>query len=394
MEFSVAYAPTNDGFRFYDKVSKQDVNSTVHEYYVKHHAASGSAQEWLHRIQNNQISFTATGKPAAADSVLKAGDRLTYFRLPWAEPEAPSSITLLYEDEHVLAIAKPAGLQVLPKASFCQRTVLGLLQAYQQQVRRTRYPGSQQAVPVHRLGRGTSGVLLCSCTVAARRKLCRDFSASTELGVLSSRHRNARVESESLFQQGTASGSSGGGKMISDCTAAPQRPLGKTYRALVAGIVEQDKGEVDVAIGPVSYPGLSSGLFAASPSGKPARSLFRVLHRHAASSLVEVTILTGRPHQIRIHMAALGHPLVGDPLYGPGGMPLDAVVSASGLGAYGDAANAMPGDCGYHLHSMDLRFHHPATGAEMRLTAPVPAALQTPHQAAACSAAELLQSSA
>lgn len=91
------------------------------------------------------------------------------------------------------------------------------------------------------LPRVPAGVLLCSCTVAARRKLCRDFSASTELGVLSSRHRNARVESESLFQQGTASGSSGGGKMISDCTAAPQRPLGKTYRALVAGIVEQDK---------------------------------------------------------------------------------------------------------------------------------------------------------
>jgi hypothetical protein len=124
------------------------------------------------------------------------------------------------------------------------------------------------------------------------------------------------------------------------------------------------QGEVDVAIGPVSYPGLSSGLFAASASGKPARSLFRLLHRHADSTLMEVgaqhssnkrttsatadytaasmwlssaltctmlqplficvpqvTILTGRPHQIRIHMAALGHPLLGDPLYGPGGTP-------------------------------------------------------------------------
>jgi hypothetical protein len=56
-----------------------------------------------------------------------------------------------------LALAKPAGLQVLPKASFCQRTVLGLLAAYQQQVHSKRYPGSQQPVPVHRLGRGTSG---------------------------------------------------------------------------------------------------------------------------------------------------------------------------------------------------------------------------------------------
>ncbi|WIA13457.1 hypothetical protein OEZ85_007037 [Tetradesmus obliquus] len=266
MEFSSSYAPINDGFSYHDKVSKAGAKMTVPEYYCKHHAASGTSEEWMHRIHNNQITFTATGKAAATDSVLKAGDRLTYFRLPWAEPAAPSSITILYEDEHVLGLAKPAGLQVLPKASFCQRTVLGLLQAYQQQVRRLRYPGSQQPVPVHRLGRGTSGT------------------------------------------------------------------------------VQPNEGEVDVAIGPVSYPGLSSGLFAASTTGKPARSLFRVLHRHAGSTLVEVTILTGRPHQIRIHMAALGHPLLGDPLYGVGGTPLDTVVSGSRLGAYGDAGSAMPGE--------------------------------------------------
>eukprot|EP00882_Tetradesmus_deserticola_P013845 GHRQ01014704.1.p1 GENE.GHRQ01014704.1~~GHRQ01014704.1.p1 ORF type:complete len:395 (+),score=122.07 GHRQ01014704.1:351-1535(+) len=387
MEFSVSYATINDGFMYHDKISKHHVGSVVHDFYSKNHAASGTAEEWLQRIQNNQVLLSATGKPVAPDTVLKAGERLTYFRLPWAEPEAPSSISVLYEDEHVLAVAKPAGLQVLPKASFCQRTVLGLLQAYQQQVRCKRYAGSQQPVPVHRLGRGTSGVLLCSCTVAARQKLCRDFRASTEMGVRSSTHSSGTGESEGRRQQGAAGGCSSGGDSRDDCTAALERPLGKTYRALVSGIVEQDEGEVDVAIGPVSYPGLSNGLFAASPSGKPARSLFRVLHRHADSTLMEVTILTGRPHQIRIHMAALGHPLLGDPLYGPGGAPMVAVVSGSRLGAYGDAGNAMPGDCGYHLHSMDLRFHHPATGAEMRLTAPVPAALQTPQEAAACPAA-------
>jgi hypothetical protein len=136
------------------------------------------------------------------------------------------------------------------------------------------------------------------------------------------------------------------------------------------------QGEVFVPIGLVQYPGLSSGLFAATASGKPALSRFKVLARHKDSTLaevsnwgllfgqsltrssglvwffhlymclhaagmrvvlapcfhpqtatavglccVQVTILTGRPHQIRIHMAALGHPLVGDPLYGPGGVP-------------------------------------------------------------------------
>lgn len=283
----------------------------------------------------------------------RAGDRLTYFRLPWAEPAAPSSITILYEDEHVvstaanhgfckssssrscstshtcvllrllafallsqhcimpcccccchsrpahlqLGLAKPAGLQVLPKASFCQRTVLGLLQAYQQQVRRLRHPGSQQPVPVHRLGRGTSGelfnsvcklhwaaahcsaelssttagfcvcnrfrrlhvgdveqrpahlgdafnvtlvllgpagVLLCSCSLAARQKLCRDFSASTELGVLGSRMGDSAVQHTTASVGSDSSSSSG-------AATASERPLGKTYRALVSGTVQPNE---------------------------------------------------------------------------------------------------------------------------------------------------------
>lgn len=82
-----------------------------------------------------------------------------------------------------LGLAKPAGLQVLPKASFCQRTVLGLLQAYQQQVRRLRYPGSQQPVPVHRLGRGTSGELFNSvCKLHWAAAHCSAELSSTTAG--------------------------------------------------------------------------------------------------------------------------------------------------------------------------------------------------------------------
>eukprot|EP00879_Flechtneria_rotunda_P027962 GHRR01030031.1.p1 GENE.GHRR01030031.1~~GHRR01030031.1.p1 ORF type:complete len:174 (+),score=51.13 GHRR01030031.1:1315-1836(+) len=162
---------------------------------------------------------------------------------------------------------------------------------------------------------------------------------------------------------------------------AADRPLGKRYRALVTGVTAQDMGDVMVPIGPVLYPGLSTGLFAASPTGKPARSLFKVLHRHADSTLIEVTILTGRPHQIRIHMAASGHPLVGDPLYGPGGVPLASVVSGGKPGGCNRAAAVMPGDCGYNLHSVDIRFFHPATGASMVIEAPIPDILQVPCNA-------------
>jgi len=85
------------------------------------------------------------------------------------------------------------------------------------------------------------------------------------------------------------------------------------------------------------------------PGGKSARSRVRLLERRPDASLVEVTIETGRPHQIRIHLAAAGHPLVGDPLYADGGQ-----VAASGA--------ALPGDTGYWLHAERLALSHPATG--------------------------------
>jgi 23S rRNA pseudouridine1911/1915/1917 synthase len=77
-----------------------------------------------------------------------------------------------------------------------------------------------------------------------------------------------------------------------------------------------------------------------------------VLERRADSFLCDVTIDTGRPHQIRIHLAAAGHPLVGDPLYEAGGLPAPD-------------SRALPGDPGYLLHSAELRFRHPRTGREM-----------------------------
>jgi 23S rRNA pseudouridine1911/1915/1917 synthase len=92
----------------------------------------------------------------------------------------------------------------------------------------------------------------------------------------------------------------------------------------------------------------------------------RVLERRSRTSLVEVDIETGRPHQIRIHLAAAGHPLAGDPLYVAGGLP--------------DASNrALPGDLGYRLHALRLVLDHPVTGRRLTLECRPPAALrQTP----------------
>ena len=103
--------------------------------------------------------------------------------------------------------------------------------------------------------------------------------------------------------------------------------------------MQADAFEVDVPIGPVAHASYCGSVHAAVPGGgdgaRPALSRVRLLRRDEArnASLVEVEIPTGRPHQIRIHLAYAGHPLVGDPLYGSGGVPLPSAVAAAAEGA-------------------------------------------------------------
>ena len=124
-----------------------------------------------------------------------------------------------------------------------------------------------------------------------------------------------------------------------------------------------DAGAVRLAVtGFVPHPRLGQ-VHAASPQGKPALTHVRVLAADGGSAIVEATIPTGRPHQIRIHLAAAGHPLVGDPLYAAGGRP----AREPGL----------PGDPGYRLHAHRLGFPHPATGRRIELECPLPSALQS-----------------
>jgi len=129
------------------------------------------------------------------------------------------------------------------------------------------------------------------------------------------------------------------------------KKIGKRYRALAGGLPAWDEMTISTPIGLVPHALLGS-LHAAAPKGKPSRSQVAVLERREGSFLCDVRIETRRPHQIRIHLAAAGHPLVGDPLYGMGGLPaLDT--------------RSLPGDPGYHLHSAEISFIHPGTGREM-----------------------------
>ena len=244
------------------------------------------------------------------DETLTRGDRLSYRRLPWEEPEAPRDFKTLFEDEDVLALAKPSGLPVLPGGMFLENTLLYLV--------RQRY--GAECSPLHRLGRGTSGAILFT--------------------------RNART-ARSL------------------ATAMYERRILKVYLALASGTAMPDTFTVDAPIGPVPYRRPAT-VHAYRPDGRPSISHVRVVRRlpEENATLLEVTIPTGRPHQIRIHLSYAGYPLVGDSLYQQGGMPRTDGID--------DEHAALPGEAGYLLHSWKIRFPHPGKGEDVQVVCPPP----------------------
>jgi 23S rRNA pseudouridine1911/1915/1917 synthase len=149
------------------------------------------------------------------------------------------------------------------------------------------------------------------------------------------------------------------GQAASNLSANWNTPkIQKIYRALAQNIALHETYEILTPIGLVPHPRLGF-VWAANPSGKPAKSLAKVISRSTSTTTFEVTLYSGRPHQIRIHLASIGHPLVGDPLYGVTGQPLE---NHPGL----------PGDGGYLLHAQFLKFQHPITGEQINLEAALP----------------------
>lgn len=306
----------NQGWIYRDRITPQAAGLSVLEFYASRYRHS-SREDWQQRIEAGQIQ--SEGIPLADDHILTTGQRLTYHRPPWEEPPVPLDFEVLYEDGDILAIAKPAGLPVLPGGNFLTHTLLHQLTR--------RYP-NHPPVPVHRLGRGTSGLMLLARSPLARSVLSRQL------------------------REGTAT--------AADPAAA--RPMCKTYHARIGPCTLPETFTLTTPIGRVDHPVLGY-VYAASPTGLAAYSEGRILARSKTSTLVEVTIRTGRPHQIRIHLAAAGYPLLGDPLYTAGGLPQQWQPLPNG-------DMPVPGDIGYWLHAYRLIFPHPRTHAPMDLVAP------------------------
>ncbi|MEB3265239.1 MAG: pseudouridine synthase, partial [Cyanobacteriota bacterium] len=217
------------------------------------------------------------------------------------------------------------GLPVLPAGGFLEHTLLRMLE------RRHATDPAGLPRPVHRLGRFTTGLLVCARRPASRAWLSQ------------------------LLRDSTASG-------------APPA-CRKQYRALLQpGRLPLDPGqtlELTTPIGRRPHRRLGwiwAAAEPADPAPLAARSRLTLLRRRPDGDLVEVVIASGRPHQIRIHCAAAGAPLLGDPLYGPGGQA---------------RPGGLPGDGGYQLHAHRLELERP-DGASLVLTAPPPVALADP----------------
>lgn len=352
--FGLPWPELNDGLHYNDVVGPSDSELTLIEFYSSKYKNSAPLQGWLQRIQNGQISVD--GRVVKdPNTILSGGSELVYHRLPWKEPDAPHLLQVLYDDDHMIALNKPSGLQVLPGGLFQQRTVLKQLYWHLRKQNSSLTSQESHSVPVHRLGRGTSGILLCAKTKVAKTCLAAYFADGTSLV-----GANRKAER-------------GGTRQIS-----------KIYRALVTGIISEDKVVINQPIGIVRYLGVAKGLYVASSSGKPALSKVEVIERDGQQNrtLVQVEIESGRPHQIRIHLSFIGHPLLGDPLYIAGGQPklFDSEFvdeSYAHDGGYQRPANPVPGDCGYYLHAHRLVLSHPTTKQMITITAPLPSILQT-----------------
>ncbi len=251
----------------------------------------------------------------ASDKV-HAGEVYTVTLLP-PEPALPEAqampLRIVYEDADLLVVDKPAGLVVHPAAGNRDRTLVNALLAHCGDSL-SGIGGVARPGIVHRLDKDTSGLMVVAKHDAAHQALSRQFA---------------------------------------------DRSLSRVYQALVWGALNLVAGSVEGAIG--RHPRDRKKMAVVRHGGKAALTHYKLVERLGAgattASLIECKLATGRTHQIRVHMAHIGHPLVGDPTYGRGGK--------------------VAGFSRQALHAAELTFIHPRTGKAMRFTTPMPKDMAT-----------------
>jgi 23S rRNA pseudouridine1911/1915/1917 synthase len=256
------------------------------------------------------------GAAATKKHLAREGEHLSITLPPPARTDLVAQdlpLDIRFEDEDVIVLSKPAGLVVHPAAGHADGTLVNALLAHCGESLGSA-GGSMRPGLVHRLDKDTSGLMMVAKTDEAQAKLARDLKA---------------------------------------------RLVDRRYLVLVNGIVEPDSGVIDAPVG--RRPSDRMRMAVTDTAGaREARTTFRVLERFATSAaddgctLLECRLQTGRTHQVRVHMAFAGHPVVGDPLYGRTGG-----ANPWGLGRQ-------------FLHAWRLAFEHPRTGERLEFSDPPP----------------------
>lgn len=241
------------------------------------------------------------------------------------EPDGPRDFAVVYEDEDLLVVDKPAGLAIHPSARYYRNTLTTLLRERQS-------PGEKWDI-AHRLDRETSGIVVCGKRPEVSRRLKMAFE-----------------------RPGT---------------------IRKEYLAIVHGWPEEDEREIDLPLALLDHPLRVKMGVVPEPEGKPSQTGVRVEARFTADipwrgpelALVRCFPRTGRQHQIRVHLAAIGHPIVGDKIYGP----CDRYFADAADGTLSDEAREELVLPRHALHAAAITLPHPRDGRPLRIEAPLPA---------------------
>jgi len=276
--------------------------------------ATGLSRSYVQKLISDG-RLTEDGRPLRANAIVSAGAEL---RLDVPPPEpldiAPAPeipVAVVYEDDDLLIVDKPSGLVVHPSPGHASDTLVNALLARASGSEYGGIAGVARPGIVHRLDRDTSGLLMVAKDDAAQASLMAQLKA---------------------------------------------RRIKKTYLALVQGNVAAAIGRIEA---PIGRDPKHRTKMAVVPTGRPSVTGYRVRERFAGWTLLELDLVTGRTHQIRVHLDAIGHPVAGDPVYG------------------GATARRGPAGLGrLFLHAWRLELNAPSDGHLIRATAPLPGELE------------------
>ncbi|MBN1254366.1 MAG: RluA family pseudouridine synthase [Deltaproteobacteria bacterium] len=307
------------GGEFTLTVERAGHNKRLDLFLAEHLPAQSRAQIQRY-IRDGHIVLNAA--PAKAKTQVKAGDLITgHLPAPTVSEVIPEELPIpfIYQDEHIVVINKPAGMVVHPAGRVQSGTVVNALLFHVRDLQGV--GGVVRPGIVHRLDKGTSGVMVAAKSDRAHEALVNQFK---------------------------------------------EREVQKTYLALVYGKIEGAEGAITAPMG--RHPTDRKRFSLRTRQPKEALTEWLVQERFEGITFVQVSPKTGRTHQIRVHMASINHPLVGDPLYTKTRRfaQIEDSVLRERIEALGRQA----------LHASRIAFRHPITGKTLEFTAPLPADIE------------------